>query len=38
MRAEELLRNNKDLLAEVEQQRNSSHSKLQEGTGLQQVV
>ena len=37
MRAEELLQNNKDLLEEVEQQRNSSRSKLQEGNGLQQV-
>ena len=37
MRAEELLQNNKDLLEEVEQQRNSSRSKLQEGNSLQQV-
>lgn len=38
MRAEELMQNNRDLLAEVDQQTNLSRSTLTEGNGLQQRV
>lgn len=38
LRAEQLLQSNKDLLAEVEKQRNTSQITLDEGNGLQQRV